>query len=82
LHDHEVGPQSHDYFDVRLEIRADSRSCVRFRRVMAVLRHGDNAVPQPEREQTWSEIETALREFEGPDGFVGPCELLVGAGTN
>jgi SAM-dependent methyltransferase len=35
-----------------------------------------------EREETWAEIEAALREFEGPDGFVGPCELLVGAGTN
>jgi SAM-dependent methyltransferase len=37
---------------------------------------------EPEREETWAEIEAALREFEGPDGFVGPCELLVGAGTN
>ena len=37
---------------------------------------------EPEREETWAEIETALREFEGPDGFSGPCELLVGAGTN
>jgi hypothetical protein len=37
---------------------------------------------EPEREETWAEIEAALREFEGPDGFVGPCELLVGAGVN
>ena len=27
----------------------------------------------------WTEIEKELRRFEGPDGFVGPCELLVGA---
>ncbi|MFZ1881440.1 MAG: methyltransferase domain-containing protein [Gaiellaceae bacterium] len=33
------------------------------------------------QEETWAEIEQALGEFEGPDGFVGPCELLVGAGT-
>ncbi len=34
------------------------------------------------REQTWSEIEVALREFEEVGGgFTGPCELLVGAGT-
>ncbi len=33
------------------------------------------------QEETWAEIERALGEFEGPDGFVGPCELLVGAGT-
>lgn len=37
---------------------------------------------EAEREETWAEIEAALSEFEGPDGFVGPCELLVGAGTN
>jgi len=29
----------------------------------------------------WAEIETELRRYEGPDGFVGPCELLVAAGT-
>ena len=33
------------------------------------------------REATWSEIEVALGEFEAADGFTGPCELLVGAGT-
>jgi SAM-dependent methyltransferase len=33
------------------------------------------------QEATWAEIEVALGEFEGPDGFHGPCELLVGAGT-
>src|SRR5207249_4863402 len=31
---------------------------------------------------TWREIEEALKAFEGPDGFAGPCELLVGAGTH
>jgi SAM-dependent methyltransferase len=34
-----------------------------------------------ERDEAWVEIETELRRFEGPDGFVGPCELLVAAGT-
>jgi SAM-dependent methyltransferase len=34
------------------------------------------------QEEAWAEIEQALGEFEGPDGFVGPCELLVGAGTH
>jgi hypothetical protein len=33
------------------------------------------------RAATWAEIEEALRAFEGADGFAGPCELLVGAGT-
>jgi hypothetical protein len=35
-----------------------------------VVRHA----PQVE---TWAEIEDALTQFEGPEGFVGPCELLV-----
>jgi hypothetical protein len=29
----------------------------------------------------WSDIERALSEFETDDGFVGPCEMLVGVGT-
>ncbi len=38
-------------------------------------------LPETEREEAWQEVEEALREFEGESGFVGPCELLVGAGT-
>jgi SAM-dependent methyltransferase len=34
-----------------------------------------------EREQVWSEVETELGRFEGPNGFEGPCELLVAAAT-
>ncbi|HYO19183.1 MAG TPA: methyltransferase domain-containing protein [Dermatophilaceae bacterium] len=34
-----------------------------------------------EKEDTWHEIVQALRQFEGTAGFVGPCEMLVGAGT-
>jgi SAM-dependent methyltransferase len=33
------------------------------------------------REAAWTEIEMELGKFESDDGFVGPCELLVGAGT-
>jgi SAM-dependent methyltransferase len=32
------------------------------------------------REAAWDEIAERLAAFETPDGFVGPCELLVGAG--
>ena len=28
----------------------------------------------------WDEIEQALTRFEGPDGFTGPCELVIAAG--
>ena len=37
---------------------------------------------EDERQDTWREIETALGEFETANGFSGPCELLVGVGTN
>ncbi len=34
------------------------------------------------REDAWSEVASALREFErGSEGFVGPCELVVGVAT-
>jgi hypothetical protein len=33
------------------------------------------------RQAAWQEIGEALAEFDGADGFLGPCELLVGAAT-
>jgi SAM-dependent methyltransferase len=35
-----------------------------------------------EREATWARITEELAEFEGEDGFVGPCEVLVVGGVN
>jgi ubiquinone/menaquinone biosynthesis C-methylase UbiE len=32
-----------------------------------------------EQEEIWAEIEAAMRRFAGPDGFAGPCELVVAA---
>jgi hypothetical protein len=29
----------------------------------------------------WEEVATALRKFEGPDGFEGPCEMAIAIGT-
>jgi SAM-dependent methyltransferase len=34
-----------------------------------------------EQEQAWAEIERALGQFVGPNGYDSPCELLIGAGT-
>ena len=34
-----------------------------------------------QRAAAWRDIEAALRAFESSDGFVGPCEMLVGVGT-
>ena len=33
------------------------------------------------REAAWADIAAQLAQFDGPDGFVGPCEMLVAAGT-
>jgi len=32
------------------------------------------------RDEAWAEVAERLQEFDGPDGFVAPCELLVAAG--
>ena len=29
----------------------------------------------------WEEIEEELSQFEGADGFEGPCEMVMGAGV-
>jgi hypothetical protein len=36
---------------------------------------------EAEREATWREVARELRRFEGPSGFVAPCEMLVAAGV-
>jgi SAM-dependent methyltransferase len=60
----------------------DAAECARLERESFGALHQMLAgLTEAEREATWGEIEVALREFEGPAGFAGPCELLVGAGT-
>lgn len=64
---------------VRLTAAAE---CVRFEREsFGALHQMMAAMSERERTETWDEIEAALRKFETKDGFVGPCEMLVGAGT-
>jgi SAM-dependent methyltransferase len=64
---------------VRLESAAE---CVRFERESFGALHQMMAgLTDVEQAETWAEIEESLAEFESDDGFVGPCEMLVGAGT-
>jgi SAM-dependent methyltransferase len=64
---------------VRLPSAAD---CVRFEREsFGALQQMLSGLAERDREEAWAEIETELRRFEGPDGFVGPCEMLVVTGT-
>lgn len=64
---------------VRLPSAAD---CVRFEResfgaLHQMLAHLD----EPARQAAWDEITEALSQFETPDGFTGPCEMLVVTGA-
>lgn len=34
-----------------------------------------------EKDEAWEEIQKRLGEFEGEDGFRGPCELVIAVGT-
>lgn len=56
--------------------------CVRFEREsFGALHQMMAAMTEAERAETWAEIERELARFEGPAGFSGPCEMLVGAGS-
>lgn len=56
--------------------------CVRFERESFGALHQMLAgVPEAERPSVWEEIEQELRAFEGPDGFIGPCEMVVAVGV-
>lgn len=55
--------------------------CVRFERESFGALHQMMAtLSDDERTDTWREIESELKKFEGPGGFVGPCEMLVAVG--
>ncbi len=61
---------------------ATAAECVRFEREsFGALHQMMSGLTEDEREGVWRDIEQALETFEGADGFVGPCEMLVGAGT-
>lgn len=56
--------------------------CVRFERESFGALHQMLAgVPEAERPSVWDEIEQELKKFEGADGFVGPCEMVVAVGV-
>ncbi|MEJ5989274.1 methyltransferase domain-containing protein [Ramlibacter sp. PS3R-8] len=64
---------------VRLPTAAE---CVRFERESFGALHQMLAgMDDAGRADTWREIEQALAQYQAGEGFVGPCEMLVGAGT-
>lgn len=57
--------------------------CVRFEQESFGALHQMLAgVAEEERPAVWDQIGAALTRFETSDGFVGPCELLVGSATD
>ena len=61
---------------------ASAQECLRFERESFGALHQMLSGLDPDgREAAWDEVGEALRAFEGPDGFVGPCEMVVAVGT-
>lgn len=61
---------------------ASAAECVRFERESFGALHQMMAtLSDDERTDTWREIKSELEKFEGPGGFVGPCEMLVASGV-
>lgn len=55
--------------------------CVRFEREsFGALQQMLAGLPQADREAAWAEITAELARFDGPEGFVGPCQMLVVSG--
>jgi ubiquinone/menaquinone biosynthesis C-methylase UbiE len=60
---------------------SSAAECVRFEREsFGALHQMLSGLSESEREEVWEEIEGELSQFEGSNGFEGPCEMLVGAG--
>jgi SAM-dependent methyltransferase len=61
---------------------ASASECLRFEKEsFGALHQMLSGLPTTEREAAWEEVGEALRQFETAEGFVGPCEMLVAAGT-
>jgi ubiquinone/menaquinone biosynthesis C-methylase UbiE len=56
--------------------------CIRFEREsFGALHQMLSGVDEAEKAAAWDEIAQAFARFEGPDGFAGPCELIIAAAT-
>jgi SAM-dependent methyltransferase len=61
---------------------ASAAECVRFEREsFGALHQMLSGLAETDRQAAWDEIGQALAQFEGPDGFEAPCEMLVVSGT-
>ncbi len=59
-----------------------ARECVRFEQEsFGALHQMLSSLDAAGKADAWREIETELEEFQGPQGFQGPCELVIGVGV-
>jgi len=76
------------FADVRVQaldapLRMSSAAeCVRFEREsFGALHQMLSGLDEAGQQAAWDEITEQLSQFEGPDGFAGPCQLLVVSGS-
>ena len=61
---------------------ANAAECLAFQKEsFGALHQMLGGLSDAEKAGAWNEIEEALRRFEGPAGFRGPCEMIVAVGT-
>lgn len=59
-----------------------SRECLRFEHEsFGALHQMLSGLDETEKQAAWDEIARELAKFDGPDGFEGPCEMVVGVGS-
>jgi SAM-dependent methyltransferase len=59
-----------------------SSECVRFEREsFGALHQMLNGLDDAGKKAAWDEIAQELAKFDGPNGFEGPCEMVVGVGV-
>ena len=77
-----AGFQSVESHTVSAPVRlASAAECLRWRwETSGTLQRMLTSLSDTQRQQVWEEIEVALQNYEGPQGFESPCELIVGVG--
>jgi SAM-dependent methyltransferase len=61
---------------------ASAEECLRFEQEsFGALHQMLSGLDPQQRQEAWDEVGAALAGFDGPAGFVAPCQLLVAAGT-
>lgn len=59
-----------------------AEDCLRFEKEsFGALHQMLSSLDDSGKQAAWDEIATELRTFEGPGGFSGPCEMVVGVGV-